>query len=413
MSVQDFIKDKSARGTHVSQGRFTLDLSKAADKLSASALPSEHHYLLKMVQLANRLQTEKIELRIGRAETEFTFQVSQCSSPVCQPEFVAASMANPLQSKDSSVQDLVSALLGTFHPHNKRVTWYLKDGLSLRILTINEKRDVELWNTELKEAVDGIQFCLEIQHRNSWKFWQSASRRANTASIVRQHCAFSAARIFIDNRELETPISASLNDHVREIGGGQFNAIVGAFETTQTRVPASSISFDLAQEGEPALSVLRPSLSSYVVRQDCMNLWAQGTKSNNTLRPDGQSSSAWMLHFRQDGKDISLRLVRKRDRYRAILVMNIHGAGNTEPLRLKIVRHGVLVLDSQAPTTDTRLDQFQGCVLVLADDRIETDLSGLQLVQNEQFVDRITECVSLLEAGLDYFTRGESLMTFV
>jgi hypothetical protein len=412
MSLIDFIQDKTSQGSHDSEGSFTLDLSKATEKLAKSALPSEFHYLLKMVQVANRLNAAQIDLRIYRASTTFSFQVRNYTGPLGDPDAVARSLADPLNCDDPATRDLVSALLGTFHPTSLQIHWSIRSAKLWKGLNINHKREVRLWQRDGYQ-IEGLEFSLELTHKNSWKFWESASRRAETASIVRQHCTFSAGRILIDGQELKPPPSSDLNEHVRELGGGSFNAMTGGFQIGQIRVPASNISFDLAQDGEPAVAVLRPSHSSYVVRQDWLNLWAQGTRSSNTLRPDGLSSSAWMLHFRKGKKNVSMRVARKRDRYRAVLVMNIHGAGNSEGLRLKIVRHGVLLLDGQVPSTDSTFEAFRGCVLLMADDTMETDLTGLQLVKNQHYIERILAFEELLKSGLEYFTKAESLVTFV
>ena len=251
-----------------------------------------------------------------------------------------------------------------------------------------------------------------LTHSSGWQFWRNSRRRAESASILQHHCEFSAARINIDGRDIATPTSSSLNEHLREVGQARFNFVTGAFENTRSKVAASNIVFELAEPCKPALSLLRPSLSAYSVKQGDLNLWTQGTRFGNTLRPDGESSSAWMLQFVRGGKNVSIRRTRKRDRYRAVLTMNLIGAGNTEPLRLKIVRHGVLIYDSPAWVADQRLEAFRGCTLLLADDQLQTDLSGLQLVRNEHFLNVVLRERRLLELGEEYFVRAEELVNF-
>ena len=87
------------------------------------------------------------------------------------------------------------------------------------------------------------------------------------------------------------------------------------------------------------------ALSAYLVRREVMNVWAQGMRVNNNLKPDGQSSAAWMLQFRRQGENISMRWARKRDRYSVVLGLNFKNAGSKEPPRFTIVRSGVTLVE--------------------------------------------------------------------
>ena len=50
MALEDYLINQASEGTLDSEGGFTLDLSRAADKLAKFALPSHSHYLLKIIQ---------------------------------------------------------------------------------------------------------------------------------------------------------------------------------------------------------------------------------------------------------------------------------------------------------------------------------------------------------------------------
>ena len=64
MNFERFIRERFEAGTHDSEGQFTVDLRKASDKVAAFALPSDSHYLLKVVQVAHRLRTDEIRVDI-------------------------------------------------------------------------------------------------------------------------------------------------------------------------------------------------------------------------------------------------------------------------------------------------------------------------------------------------------------
>lgn len=399
-----FLADHASQGHHQGEGFFRLNLSKSAHKLAAGALPSRYHYLLKMVQVANLLGAEKIEIKVARASTTFLFQAS-APDYLQAPDPLAHALAQPLETRNPCLAALTSALLGTLNPENHHTAWSICGPLNAFELTLDSAHKVEVVSRD-NVRVEKARFELRVYHRGSWKFWLGAAGRAESVSLLQHHARFSPARIVIDGSELETPQASVLNDHI--VALESFRQI--STSRKRARVPAELVYFELAETGLPAVSLLRPSLSAYVIRKNNLNLWASGTRPGNTLLPDGESSAAWVLQFRRNSQNLSMRLVRKRDRFRVVLSYNIDEAAQHRPLKILIVRDGVLLAEKDLLDTGSELEALQGCTLLLADNDLMTDLSGLQLVDTKQLERQISKFRYLKPIMDDYLDRAKTLL---
>lgn len=398
MNFETFLQERTEPGTYDSEGQFTVDLSKASEKVAAFALPSESHYLLKVIQVAHRFRAQEILVEIGRSSTTLSFEPGQAFD--FDMDLLYRAVSDPLNLKDLLLRDLVAALYGTLHDHNKQTSWsWVRAGLGDR-LTIDKNRKVicQRFEGDCEQA----RFEFSVSHSNSWKFWEGAGRRAEAASIISRFCKYSAAKIFVDGREQTVETASVVNEH-----------IVRVDLPLDSRQPAANILFELASDEEPAFGLLRPSLSAYLVRRDVMNVWASGMRVNNTLKPDGQSSAAWMLQFRRDGEDISMRWVRKRDRFSVVLGLNVNSRAAAEPPQLKLIRSGVTMLEREIRNDQTFREAFQGCTLILADETLETDLTGFQYIENEEFREHLLSFTPLVEAARSYHEIGKEMMNIL
>lgn len=406
MNFERFIGERFSGGTHDSEGQFTVDLRKASDKVAAFALPSDSHYLLKVVQVAHRLRAAEIKIHIGRFRTTLEFHPH--GEQGFKVDRLYTAIADPLGAEDPLLVDLVAALYGTLKLDLQQTTWEHYLGDQGQRLTINKDRQVncERFETELPDEPDRARFVFSVTHAHPWKFWRGARHRAESAAVLRAYCRYSAAKLVVDGAELAAAPTSEINSHVKSpvFRPGDYTADLSYSE------PLSNILFQLADEDEPALGMTRPSLSAFLVRRSVMNVWAQGMRVNNTLRPDGQSSAAWMLQFRRDGENISMRWARKRDRYSAVLGLNVKNAGCQEPPRFTIVRSGVTLIERSI--RDPELDQaFRGCHLLLADETLTTDLSGFQYVEDESFRERLLSYAPLVEEARQYYQIGREMMS--
>jgi hypothetical protein len=117
-----------------------------------------------------------------------------------------------------------------------------------------------------------------------------------------------------------------------------------------------------------------------------------------------------MLQFLQDGKNVSMRFAPKRVPIRACLCVNLLGDPAEMPLRIKIVRAGVTVLEQAMDQEAERFKAFKGCILLFHDEQLETDLTGFQVIQNEAFLEKIDSFQPLLAQARNYFDKGKTMI---
>lgn len=400
MNFERFLQESASTGTFHSEGAFSVDLSKATEKVAAFALPSDSHYLLKGVQVANRLKTETINVSIGRYGTKLSFD---CADPGVAGDLqgLHTAVADPLNVEDPLLKDLIALLYGTIKPGNRETTWTCKRGGKAEALVIDSSRKVRSTRCDVAmEGTEQVTLELSVTHGDVWKFWLHARRRAQSAAILRKECAFSPARLVIDGWQAETA-----NPSV-------FNVLEDITDLTDyglRKHPASNVLFTLPEEGDPVLCLQRPSMSAYLVRKEVMNVWATGMRVNNTLVPDGVSTAAWMLQFRRGGENLSMRWVHKRDLFKSVIAFHFDNKLSKRPPRLQVVRAGVLLCDEEIADSELRA-MFRGCVILLADDALDTDLTGFQLIKNEAYLQAIRRLEPQLEAAREYFEIGAEMM---
>lgn len=408
MELDQYIRSQASEGSLESEGRqFTLDLARAADKLAAFALPSQSHYLLKIVQVAHHLRADTVAVKIERYRTVVRFRAPR-GGVITDSESIYRSFADPLAVKDPVMVDFISGLIGTITEQNLETLWSYSVGHKGRRVFINRERRFSIEDFVLSKPLDEddypFAFTLSVLHPRSWKFWQGARRRAEAATVLENNCRFSGVKLLIDNRELPLHHSFQLNSHLTVSGWNRH----GHYE--RNCHPADVILYDIASTDEMRCGILRPSMSAYVVRADHINLWVSAIRANNTLKPDGSSSAAWMLQFVEDGRNISMRFAPKRVPLRACLCVNLLGEGAEQPLRIKVVRAGVTVLEQTMDQESDRFKAFKGCILLFSDQDLETDLTGFQVIQNEAFLQKIDTYQPLVFRAKKYFDDGKSLI---
>ena len=408
MGLDQYLQSQASEGSLESEGRqFTLDLSRAADKLAAFALPSHSHYLLKIVQVAHHLRADTVRVKIERYRTVVRFRAPR-GGIITDSESIYRAFADPLAVDDPVMVDFISGLIGTITEQNLETLWSYSAGHMGRRVFINRQRRFSIEDFVLSRPLDEddhpYAFTLSVLHPRTWKFWQGARRRAEAAKVLEDNCRYSGVKLFVDARELELHPSSELNGHLKKIRLIEQGYYGHAYH------PADNILYDMAAPDEMRCGILRPSLSAYVVRGDHMNLWVSAIRVNNTLKPDGNSSAAWMLQFLEDGHNISMRFAPKRVPLRACLCVNLLGDAAEKPLRIKIVRAGVTVLEQSMEREDDRFKAFSGCILLFHDEELETDLTGFQIIQNDAFLEKIDSFQPLLLKARSYFDKGKTMI---
>jgi hypothetical protein len=151
-------------------------------------------------------------------------------------------------------------------------------------------------------------------------------------------------------------------------------------------------------------------MDAYTEVEGPCQIWTPALKSENSQRPDGEEATAWMVQFMRGNQLLGRDQVHD-DRFRAVLALNIHGPGSSEPLRLQLVRRGVTVFAGDATALDADLSDFAGCSLLLACEDLDTDLTGLEVVQNQKLLDQILQIKSMMDKGHLMFQQGADVMT--
>ena len=385
MDLGLYLENIASEGTQHPEGKFTLDPSRGIGKLAQGSLASWHHSLLKILQVAERAGATELSVLFSREETRVNFAPD---APQALPSSTAVLKAlnTPLRQVDPQAADLAGALLGAVSS-NRRATW--------RELSLSS--DLQLTLGESQDEKAGFSFVVE--HDSGWKFWLTARRKAELLALFDQRCRFSTCVIHLDGWALEAADCALFNEDLREFHGSQFNPATGVMNTTKTRVAASLILFELAQSGKPALNIEPPSAEQFRQRGS-LYAWTPALEQANELKPDGEGVNAWMLCFVSGLKNVPRPT---EAHFRTVIAFNIHGPGNSEALHFIVVKQGVIVENRRLELEGEQWEIYRGCTIVMADDELETDLSGLKLVRNEKLVQRVAELRPLVEMGYRNF----------
>jgi hypothetical protein len=178
---------------------------------------------------------------------------------------------------------------------------------------------------------------------------------------------------------------------------------------------ASNLLFLLTEEDQPGVKLAIPPLAAFRDKEGLI-IWAQGSGARASLtgsglKPDGVEVCTWMLQYVRRARDLSLTEVPKDPMFRAVMALNIHGPGNSEGLRVTVVRHGIAVLETTESVQDHGLEDLVGCSLLFADEELDTDLGGLSVVRNEKYYERLRGFAPLAERGHRYFQQASNFLS--
>lgn len=408
-NINKFLQKQARLGDFDSQGRFTMDLQKARKRLAADALASSHHFLLKFVQLANALNARRVDVLVLRTHTELVMELADADIEGVGPTDAFAMLEGD-RDVEPRARDLVVGLLACLRPEHGECRYEHWQGKEGHRLTISPDETVSLKAIQVSEMPPrGLLLAVDQQSR--WNPWKLKERLQTCRSLLERYCCYSPVPVIFNQSEIPGVPTAQLNSHLSDFGGSQFNVAIGAFQDAPRPAAASSVLYALA-DGPPLLAIQRPSLEEYRVSGSNLNVWGRGLSRQNTLRPNGQAVPAWMLQFRLNGENLPMTSRPERELCRAVLVMNLHAIGNIEPLRLYVVRHGVLCMEAPPLGSEFEVEAFKGCTLVLADDQLHTDLSGLHIRRDQRLKETLGHALQYLRAGEEYFEQCARVLTF-
>lgn len=393
-SLREYLSSLAGRGTLHSEGQFTVDPARAAQVMGLHAMPSPWHHLLKVVQVANRVGAETLHIQVKRNETRLEFQAPSTAE---LKEASTSALSDTAGAGSSLADDLSLALLGAVGAGNPSASWSLP---SLLLSLDSGMVASRVSHPETHTC------AFTLRHNDAWRFWRTTQRKVSIKKLLDNKCAFSSTRLWLDGKELPPADASFFNAHLRAPVGARVNIATGVLESANTRVPTTNLLFSLSSPGEPSLALTLPSQEYYTLHNDNMVIFTKALEPDNEVRPDGVEVCAWMLQFVRDGMRVP---VPEQGPFSAVIAFNIHGPGNNHPPRLKIVRHGVLAMDSPLALTE-ELEPFRGCSLLLAHDGFHIDASGFQIVEDDDFVERLLELGSLVDLGHAYFEEAADLV---
>lgn len=108
--LREYLSSLAARGTVDSEGQFTLNAARATEVMT-HAMPSPVHYLLKVVQVANRAGAASLHISLGRQQTRLQFQAAPDRLAELQSALSRA-LSETTGEGDSLADDLSLAALG-------------------------------------------------------------------------------------------------------------------------------------------------------------------------------------------------------------------------------------------------------------------------------------------------------------
>ncbi len=404
MNVDDFLAEQIGEGRFDSRGAFTLDLANAAERLTRFKLPSSSHYLLKMLQLADRLGATQVDITMERFRTVLHFRAPRGES-VTDIDAIYQAFSDPLKVEQPKMRDLVSALFGCLGETTLEVLWSASFGHRGRRVKIRDHQfTAETYELSrlLEPGQQPYAFTLSILHPKNWKFWETPRRFVEARQLLTQACALSPIKIFVDRREVFRYDSNLFVTHRRR---------EGSTSGTVTLKPYHIASYHLASRTAGSFAITRPALANYLVRDQHFNVWGAGNRVTNTLTPDGTSSPAWIIQFQLDGSNISMRSTEKRVHCRALIAYDELEASNKGPFRLTIVRRGVILMSENVPNWAQKCPEWHGCHLMIANDTLPTDLTGFQVIQDTEFKTLLESHIPLLENAKEFFAQGRHLVS--
>ncbi len=392
-TLRQYLDELTGAGTPESLGEFSINSARGIRLFGEFSLPSAFHYLLKVVQVAHVLDASEIKVSVGMTKTLVEFTLPTQSVDTVR-QALSFDSQHVTQGRDSITDMLALSLLGGVAQGNLSSSWSLVESGQESTVRLDQKYRTE--RSSLRVPQDEPRCRFSIHHRSTWRIWERWARRRAVDSLLSGLCAYSAIPLSLGGLPIPRYGCSALNEELREIFGSSFNAGTGVSTLGKVRVAASLVLCDLADSNEPALSLALPAQSYYEEEHPGRFLWQRYDEPD--ARPDGADVPAWSVALQSRGE--WTRWPEGRARFRTVLGFNLHGPGSLDPLRLKVVRHGVLISDEVVTLDDSRLESLRGCSAIVCDDgSLTTDLSGFRLVEDEAYLEKALTLLDLAELG--------------
>ncbi|MCA9793697.1 MAG: hypothetical protein KC910_17920, partial [Candidatus Eremiobacteraeota bacterium] len=371
MRLDDYLQQQLQGGQFNSSGNFTLDLIDARDKLQRYRLPAPEYYLLKLVQCADRLGTGSVRVRLAPFETLVTFVVSE-KHDITDFEPLLNALTDPYKLEDGALRHLVVAISAALTVDPKEICWLVRhgsQGLRLRITEENIESDSLAFENPF---VDGkIRCTFYLRHRKSWKFWENAKRNAECLQLLSSRCLFSRIPVVVDGRNLQATW-----DYERFA----FKAAWFAHHSQAYHLAERFLLCD----GPGAITFRRPYPHAYEVSENGLNIWKPALWFDNQTFLESSDTRCYLCEVLSARRRRPTPLAKLPDRIQVkaafALPLNLEG-----PSFLGFVKDSVLL-----NFNEQELD-LPGLVGIFSADGQTLDLTDFQVVQTDQYEERVAE----------------------
>jgi hypothetical protein len=352
-----FLAHQTAGGALDSEGDFTVDTEKAAKKLARFALPDEYSWVLKVVQAAVRWQCGGIQVQQGRICTSFVFTPDDKAAVPSARQVVETILRGSLESQDPmsqfciSLRSLVEQTGLSFVLGLNRIDSELE--------TLFAGPDVSAMPTEARKLwgiLDQTGIRLTVSHQLRGEFYTGRYARlllperrdVKIAEMLIKRACFSPIPLTLDGRSL-----TNLLEHP-DLG------------FSKTFRPLFSLALNGLEEAEP-LKLDRP------LETRDFPLFESRLRASQR-EPSQETAEAWCLWQTE------------------LLSPLIDSEGITKSCsRVIWVRDGIVVEEKRLRLT---LRHNQMTLLINAAG-IESDLTGLALLESVEKIERLKRVLSL------------------
>lgn len=355
LRIEDLIADLSDDGTIDSTGSFTLDPSKAEEKLKSFALADPSDYILKAIQFAVASSASKVRLHILPGKVEIAFEGDPVGE-VQLREMMAHLLAEKRDLQNRRIRHLAAAMRGAL-------------GVSPRSV------EFESWS-------DGQGWCRKWDHQG-WRVEPSTKQEVSGYSR------------FTVKRTAHQSLRSAADEAVALFRGKDLTREEERLLIPTRRSPAliyldgkpiprldfglpRYLGYDIHRDPNPGEMRPPPYLDSERLKAGCYHPDHHLIEACYPAHPEHPAglhvppSQATQRKGLQPGE---------KGFCRAWLAL----AASFGRPRLTVVSDGVELLDREAPS-----DFGRGARVVLAGESFSTDLTGLKVVEDSDFREALT-----------------------
>ena len=202
MDVEKFLREQSRPGQSISEGRFTLDAAKAAEKLEKFQLDDPRRYLLKLVQAAVASDCSAIRVKRERFHLRFEFNIP-LDSPMADPESLLASVSGEELKQEPAVHHLMIAFAAARRTKHTSLEFQVTTPEQSIRIRLSPEQEIEF--DRGKSYLETAE-CVFLRREpvGFWSLLKGSEDRAFDHECLSTFCQFSPVRLTLDGADIRT-----------------------------------------------------------------------------------------------------------------------------------------------------------------------------------------------------------------